>query len=118
MRTAPPPSDDVKRLEVNIEELKAQGTQFQQWFQEAGQRMNNTETHPGQFRQVVEQRHSLAAQTAEIQEEVDSRTQILQSTLQGSVVAMTQDLFNTLDSKLSSQFDRFEAMLAKKTRCE
>ena len=119
MRTAPPPSDDVKRLEVNIEELKAQGTQFQQWFQEAGQRMNNTETQLGQLRQVVEQQgHSVAAQIAEIQQEVDNKTQILQSTLQGSVAAMTQDLSNTLDSKLSSQFDRFEAMLAKKTRCE
>ena len=113
------PPDEIKRLEVNIAELQAQGTQFQHWFQEAGHRMNSTEAQLGQLRQVVEQQgQKVTAQIAEIQQEVDNKTQILQSTLQGSVAAMTNDLSNALDNKLSSQFDRFEAMLAKRSRSE
>lgn len=119
---APPgltPNDDVKRLEVNIAELQAQGHQFQTWFQEAGQRMQTTEQQLGQLRQVVEQQgQAVAAQISEIQQEVDNKTQILQSTLQGSVAAMSKDLSSAPDSKLTSQFDRFEAMLAKKSRSE
>ena len=119
---APPgltPSIDVQRMEVNIAELQAQGSQFQQWFQEAGQRMNNTEAQLGQLRQVVEQQgQAVASQIHEIQQEVDNKTQILQSTLQGLMAAMSKDLSQALDTKLTSQFDRFEAMLAKKSRCE
>lgn len=81
--------------------------------------MNSTEAQLGQLRQVVEQQgQKVTAQIAEIQQEVDNKTQILQSTLQGSVAAMTNDLSNALDNKLSSQFDRFEAMLAKRSRSE
>ena len=122
VQQAPPglaPPDDVKRLEVNIAELQAQGTQFQKWFHEAGQRMSNTETQLGQLRQVVEhQGQAVSDQIAETQQEVDNKTQILQYTLQGSVAAMSNDHSNTLEHKLTSQFDRFEAMLAKKSRCE
>jgi hypothetical protein len=112
VQQAPPglaPPDDVKRLEVNIAELQAQGTQFQKWFHEAGQRMRQVVEHQGQ---------AVSAQIAEIQQEVDNKTEILQYTLQGSVAAMSNDLSNTLEHKLTSQFDRFEAMLAKKSRCE
>ena len=81
--------------------------------------MNSTEAQLGQLRQVVEQQgQKVTAQIAEIQQEVDNKTQILHSTLQGSVAAMTNDLSNALDNKLSSQFDRFEAMLAKRSRSE
>ena len=81
--------------------------------------MNSTEAQLGQLRQVVEQQgQKVTAQIAEIHLEVDNKTQILQSTLQGSVAAMTNDLSNALDNKLSSQFDRFEAMLAKRSRSE
>ena len=81
--------------------------------------MNNTEAQLGQLRQVVEQQgQAVASQIHEIQQEVDNKTQILQSTLQGSMAAMSKDLSQALDTKLTSQFDRFEAMLAKKSRCE
>ena len=81
--------------------------------------MNSTEAQLGQLRQVVEQQgQKVTAQIAEIQQEVDNKAQILQSTLQGSVAAMTNDLSNALDNKLSSQFDRCEAMLAKRSRSE
>ena len=122
VQQAPPglvPTDDVKRLEVNIAELQAQGTQFKQWFQEAGQRMNNTEAQLGQLRVVVEQQgQAVAAQISEIQQEVDNKTQILQNTLQGSMAALSQDLSSALDTKFTSQLDRLEAMFAKKARCE
>ena len=118
VQQAPPglaPPDDVERMEVNIAELQAQGNQFQQWFHEARQRMSNTEAQLGQLRQVVEhQGQVVTAQTAEIQQDVGNKTQILQNTLQGSVAAMSNDLSNALENKLTSQFDRFEAMLAKK----
>eukprot|EP00435_Cladocopium_sp_Y103_P055731 s456_g18.t1 len=115
--TSAPP--DIQKLEVNIAELQAQGTQFKHWFQEAGQRMTNTEAQLGQLRTVVEhQGQAVAAQIHEIQQEVDNKTQILQNTLQGSMAALSNDLSHTLDSKLTSQFDRFEAMLAKKSRSE
>ena len=81
--------------------------------------MNNTEAQLGQLRAVVEQQgQAVAAQISEIQQEVDNKTQILQHTLQGSVAAMSQDLSTAMDSKLNSQLDRLEAMLAKKARCE
>ena len=81
--------------------------------------MSNTEAQLGQLRQVVEhQGQVVTAQTAEIQQDVGNKTQILQNTLQGSVAAMSNDLSNALENKLTSQFDRFEAMLAKKSRSE
>ena len=77
--------------------------------------MTNTESQLGQLRQVVEQQgQAVAAQITEIQQEVDNKTQILQNTLQGSMTALSSDI----SSKLTSQFDRFEAMLAKKSRSE
>eukprot|EP00435_Cladocopium_sp_Y103_P043174 s12_g12.t1 len=122
IKQAPPglaPGTDVQRLEVNIAELQAQGNQFKQWFHETGHRLTTTETQLGQLRQIVEQQGQVVtAQIAEIQQEVDNKTQILQNTLQGSVAAMSNDLSHQLDTKLNSQFDRFEAMLAKKSRCE
>lgn len=109
------PTQDIQKLEVNIAELQAQGTKFHQWFQEAGQRMTNSESQLGQLRQVVEQQgQAVAAQINEIQQEVDNKTQILQNTLQGSMAALSSDI----TSKLTSQFDSFEAMLAKKSRSE
>ena len=81
--------------------------------------MSNTEAQLGQLRQVVKhQGQVVTAQIAEIQQEVGNKTQILQNTLQGSVAAMSNDLSSTLENKLTSQFDRFEAMLAKKSRSE
>ena len=68
--------NEVKRLEVNIAELQSQGSKLQQWFQEAGQRMSNTENQLGQLRQVVEQQgQAVTAQIAEIQQEVGNKTQ-------------------------------------------
>ena len=113
---APPglePTSDIQCMKVSIAELQAQGQQFQGWFKEAGTRMQQSEAQIQKLQHVVEtQGQQVQQQIAEINQEVDNRTQILQSTLQGSIAAMSSDL----DSKLSSQFDRFEALLAKKGR--
>ena len=115
----PPPglgtNDEVKGMQVSIAELQAQGKQFQSWFKEAGSRMQQTEGQLKSLQSVVEtQGRQVQQQISEIQSEVDNRTQILQSSLQGSIAAMSSDL----DHKLTSQFDRFEALLAKNRRTE
>lgn len=109
----------IQKLQVNITELQAQGAQFQTWFQEAGQRMNTTEQQLQHLHAVVEQQGQHVSQQIDmIQQEVDNKTQILQSSLQGSLMAMQRDFDASLDSKLSSRFDRIESMLAKKTRTD
>eukprot|EP00438_Fugacium_kawagutii_P013642 Skav213115 [mRNA] locus=scaffold107:37661:42058:+ [translate_table: standard] len=110
-----PAPTDIQRLEVNIAELQAQGSKFQSWFQEAGTRMCNTEQQLQQLHKVVEQQgQTTAHQIAQIQSEVDNKTQLLQSSLQGNFASLSSDL----DSKLDSQFSRFEALLAKRRKLE
>ena len=118
VQAAPPglgPNDEIKGMQVSIAELQAQGKQYQAWFKEAGSRLTHTEGQLVKIQQVMEQQHIQTQQRiAEVHSEMDNRTSILQNTLQGSIAAMSSDL----DSKLSSQFDRFEALLAKKSRSE
>ena len=118
---APPglsaPSASSTQMEVEIKELQAQGAQFKQWFGEAGTRLANNEKQLAQLQTVVEQQgHAVTQQINTIQQEVDNKTSILQNTLQGALHAMTRDLDANLDTKLTQQFDRFEALLAKKTK--
>ena len=109
----------LQKLEVSVTELKAQGQHFQQWFAEAGQRMGQTEGQLQQLQQYVEQQgHVLTAQIGQVQEEVTNKTELLQGQLQSSLAGMNRDFDSVLDSKLSKQFDRFEALLAKRAKTD
>ena len=109
----------VAQMEVNIKELQAQGTQFKQWFHEAGQRLTQTEKQMTQLQGVVEQQGAVVSQQIQqIQQEVDNKTQILQSTLQGGMQSLQRDLDVTLESKLDAQFSKFESLLSKSRRTE
>ena len=109
----------VQKMEVSVQELTAQGAQFRQWFKEAGQRMDHTDNQIQQLKTFVETNSAqVSDRIGQIQEEVTNKTELLQNTLHGSIAGMNRDLQHTLDSKLSSQFEKFEALLAKKARTD
>ena len=109
----------LHQLEVSVTELTAQGQQFQQWFHDAGTRMGQTEERLQHLQQYVElQGSTLTNQIAQVQEEVTNKTELLQGQLHSSLSGITRDLEVALDSKLSTQFDRFEALLAKKAKTD
>ena len=124
-QTPPPPGlsiagdATVNQMTVEIQELKAQGQQFHKWFHEAGTRLNQTEAQMGKLHTAMEQHtQAVTQQISAIQQEVDNKTSILQRTLQGSMAALSKDLDVALESKLTTQFDRFEALLAKRNKTE
>lgn len=113
------PPDDLQKMQVSITELQAQGQQFQTWFHEAGTRMNQTEGQLNQLKQIVEkQGQQLQHHITEVHSEMDNRTQLLQSTISGSMASISSDLNHTLDAKLESQFERLEALIHKSRRTE
>ena len=124
-KQGPPPgfeaadANRLQQLEVSVSELTAQGQQFQQWFHEAGTRMGQTEERLLNLQQYVElQGNTLTSQIAQVQEEVTNKTELLQGQLHSSMAGITRDLECALDSKLGKQFDRFEALLAKKAKTD
>lgn len=112
-------SNDLQAMQVSITELQAQGRQFQTWFQEAGARMNQTEGQFSQLKQTVEkQGQQVQHQIIEVRSEMDNRTQLLQSTVQGAMASINTGLNRSLDEKLESQFERLEALIHESRRAD
>ena len=91
-------------LESGVQELRAQSSQFKTWFEQAGNQMKS-------------QHDTIAAVQTELQQvktDVTNSAAVVDRSLQ----SLQSNLSNDLDAKLSSQFERFESLLAKKHRTD
>ena len=101
----------LKRLEVGLNELNAQGKQFSKWFQESGARIAAQDQQLSQLQAgLVQQQADLQAVRAEIHTSADN----LHQAMGASFNTMKSEIANQVSSTLSSQLERFEAMLTGK----
>eukprot|EP00438_Fugacium_kawagutii_P025923 Skav202342 [mRNA] locus=scaffold2638:36667:46016:- [translate_table: standard] len=91
-------------LEVSMEELKQQNSNFMNWFQEAGERMQGTE------KAVLEVQHTLGQHHTEIQN--------MGGIFKNSVQALKDDLTSEMGSTLSQHMQKLEALIEKRARHE
>ena len=92
----------VLKLETGLQELTAQGKQFKSMFEQVGQQVARQDANMQQLNTEVKSVQQEVRTTAA---DVDRSFKSLQATFASE-----------LDAKLSSQFDRFESLLAKKHR--
>ena len=91
-------------LESNMQELKAQGTQFKTWFDQVGKQLQVQDQTMQGFRGELTQ--------------MQNDAKCSNANLERSVQALQSTFSSELDAKLSTQFERFENLLAKKNRTE
>ena len=97
-----------QQVECSLNELQAQNVQFQAWCAEATKRMESTEQGTKQLQSNLHQ----------VQQEVRNTADSLQHSVQQSSAVLRGEFINELENKLSSQFEKFEALLCKKFRTE
>ncbi|CAK9024918.1 unnamed protein product [Durusdinium trenchii] len=97
-----------KQVECSLNELRAQNVNFQSWCTEASKRMESAEQGTQQ----------LQSNLLQVQQEVRHTADALQHSVQQSSSALRGEFVSELESKLSSQFEKFEALLCKKFRTE
>ena len=89
-------------LEVGLQEIQAQNSQFMSWFSEAGTKMANNEKAIGEIQ------HTLNSH----QQEISS----LGSTFQHSMKNMKDDLSREMNASFTTQMSKLEALLDKRQR--
>ena len=92
----------IKALEVGLQEIKSQNTQFNQWCQQAGERLQNTENTMQAMQQTINtHQHEIHA---------------LGSTFQTTMKNVKDDLSSEMTDSFNKQLSRLEALLEKKQR--
>jgi predicted nucleic acid-binding Zn-ribbon protein len=92
----------IQALEVGLQELKGHNVQFKQWFQQAGERLQQTENTMGAMQQTLNShQHELHA---------------LGSTFQSTMKTVKEDLSTEMNESFNKQLSRLEALLEKKQR--
>ena len=104
------------KLETGMAELKAQGQQFRQWFEDSG---NKIASHDQQLNQIqgaiAQQQQDLTSVRSEIHTSADT----LHQAMQLSFGNMKTELTHEIGHAISSQMDRFESLVTgKKARAE
>eukprot|EP00438_Fugacium_kawagutii_P031979 Skav207040 [mRNA] locus=scaffold975:198961:208505:- [translate_table: standard] len=108
------PSVDTQRLsklEVDVAELKAQGSQFRSWFEETGTRLAT------QDQQLTRLHEGLTQQQSDIhavRSEVHTSAENLHQALQTSFGSMQHDITTDLNASISAQLERFEKVIFAK----
>ncbi|CAJ1372896.1 unnamed protein product, partial [Effrenium voratum] len=97
----------ITHLEASVHELREQGKRFENWFHEVSQRSQQQDDDLKALKHVVTQQQG---DLAEVKHQIKSQG----DSLQAAVGTIKNDLSNQIDS----QFQRFEALLAKKARME
>ncbi|CAJ1352726.1 unnamed protein product, partial [Effrenium voratum] len=97
----------ITHLECSVHELREQGKRFENWFHEVSQRSQQQDDDLKALKHVVTQHQG---DLAEVKHQIKSQG----DSLQAAVGTIKNDLSNQIDS----QFQRFEALLAKKARME
>ena len=99
------------KLETSIDELKAQNTQFTEWFQHVGGQQQAAENAIKTIQYTLNTHQSdLQGLHEEIKTTTSTMERALQSGLQSTRADITQDV--------GKRFDRLEALLAKRQRVE
>lgn len=92
----------IAALEVGLKEIKGQNAQFNQWFQQAGERLQSTENTLNTMQQTINtHQHEIHA---------------LGSTFQSTMKNVKDDLSAEMNDSFNKQLSRLEALLEKKQR--
>ena len=99
------------KLEAGLQEVRAQGDQFQKWFTQANQRMTQQEQASNALKSAIDsQQKELGVLRQDVQQTgIQVGTQL---------ASLRNDLGSHLDDKIDSAMQRFEALLSKKQRTE
>ena len=99
------------KLEAGLQEVRAQGDQFQKWFTQANQRMTQQEQASNALKSAIDsQQKELGVLRKDVQQTgIQVGTQL---------ASLRNDLGSHLDDKIDSAMQRFEALLSKKQRTE
>ena len=92
----------LQALEVGMKELKGQTAQFSSWFQQAGERLQTTESTMTAVQQTLNHH----------QHEIHT----LGSTFQSTMKNVKDDLSSEMSDSFNKQLSRLEALLEKKQR--
>ena len=92
----------IAALEVGLKEIKGQNAQFNQWFQQAGERLQSTENTLTAMQQTINTH----------QHEIHT----LGSTFQSTMKNVKDDLSAEMNESFNHQLSRLEALLEKKPR--
>jgi hypothetical protein len=94
----------LKALEVGMQELQSQNSQFGAWFTQAGDRLKATEANIGAMQQTLNtHQHEIHA---------------LGSTFQATMKNVKDDLSSEMNQSFNNQMSRLEALLEKKQRTD
>ena len=97
-----------QKLECGLQELGQQQQSMKQWCQDTAQKL-----------QVSEQQQQVLNQNIQkVQSEVQTNAQQLHQQVQSSLLSLRSDFAADVESKITTQFERFEALLVKKHRTE
>ena len=97
-----------QKLECGLKELGHQQHTMKQWCQETAQKLQISE----------QQQHQLNQNIQQVQAEVQTSSQQLHQQVRSSLDSLRADFASDVESKFTAQFERFEALLAKKHRTE
>lgn len=92
----------IKALKVGLNELKGQNAQFSTWFQQAGERLQATESTMGAMQQTLNTHQN--------------ELHVLGSTFQSTMKTVKDDLSSEMNDSFNKQLSRLEALLEKKQR--
>ena len=101
----------LQKLEVGVQELQLQNSKFETWFQKFGQQVAATGQQVQEVASAVVQQKT---ELVQVQTEVARQAEAVQTSVQQAVGHMQAEVSH----QIGSQFERLEALLAKRSRSE
>ena len=101
------------RLEAGLTELQTQGRKFENWFAEAGKRMDQQSKEVGAIQQAMQGQQQ---ELAQMQGQMAAQGEQVQQAVSQAVMTMRSDLNSQLSTQLSAQMEQFQALLSKSQR--
>ena len=103
------------QLETGFQELKAQNSKFEGWFQSFGQKV--TESH-ARAETLTQSLQAQAGEVAQLRAEVARQAEQLPATVQSAVSSLLAELGAQMQQQFQQQHSQLEALLSKKQRSE
>ena len=105
----------IKQLEVGFQELKLQGDKFEGWFQKFGAQVSSSNAKMQELAQTVTAQQQ---ELSQVRGEVARQAEVVEASVHRSVTAMQTEVSNQISSQIASQYEKLEALLAKRQRAE
>ena len=102
-----------QKLETGLTELRAQGQKFENWFSEAGKRMDQQAGEVHSLQQAVQ---SQRQEIGQLHGQIATQGEVMSNTVSQAVVTMRNDLNTQLSTQLTAQMEQIQALLSKKQR--